>query len=140
MQQRRYEEWKNRLDGILFSATRLDPTYLPIYLFRTVNRFKLATRVPLEPIFRSPLSSFRALIRQIQINEEKEHRRLRNLIDSTSHRWYRASQSRKFPFREHQLDTCEEMSVKRERERERKVKNLMPITKRGGERLLKLID
>ena len=32
MQQRRYEEWKNRLDGILFSATRLDPTYLPTYL------------------------------------------------------------------------------------------------------------
>lgn len=32
MQQRRYGEWKNRLDGILFSATRLDPTYLPTYL------------------------------------------------------------------------------------------------------------
>lgn len=49
MQQRRYGEWKNRLDGILF-CYEAGPTYL----FRTANRFKLATRVPLEPIFPCP--------------------------------------------------------------------------------------
>lgn len=133
MQQRRYGEWKNRLDGILFSATRLDPTYLPIYLFRTVNRFKLATRVPLEPIFRSPLSSFRALIRQIQINEEKEHRRLRNLIDSTSHRWYERANRENFRSENTNWILARKWAW-RERERERKVKNLMPITKRGKRR------
>ena len=53
MRQRRYGEWKNRLDGILFYYEAG-----PTYLFRTVNRFKLATRVPLEPIFRSRCPPF----------------------------------------------------------------------------------
>lgn len=92
------------------------PTYLPTCFESIRTRYSSSFRTNLPP-----LSSFRALIRQIQINEEKEHRRLRNLIDSTSHRrGTRASQSRKFPFREHQLDTCEEMSVKMSEEERRK--------------------
>lgn len=81
MQQRRYGEWKNRLDGILFYY-EAGPAYLPTCSESIRTRYSSSFRTNL------PLSSFRALIRQIQINEEKEHRRLRNLIDSTSHRRY----------------------------------------------------
>lgn len=135
MQQRRYEEWKNRLDGILFSATRLDPTYLPTYL-PVSNGESIQTRY--SSSFRTNLPFPVVLLSRFNpANSDKRREGTPTLAKPNRFdvaQMVRASQSRKFPFREHQLDTCEEMSVKRERERERKVKNLMPITKRGKRR------